>query len=98
MKELTADDNESIARELYHDAQYLGTDGEGAIHFWSIYHQAVVVIDGDEVDTYELADTPLSTLSEWTDHTEHKRGAWDELLVTDGGLLGTVATTVAGGA
>ena len=98
MKESTADVKESIAREQYHDAQYLGTDGEGAVHFWSIYHQAVVVIDDNEVATYELADTPLSTLSEWTAHTKRKRGAWDELLVTDGGILGTVAATVAGGA
>ncbi|MFC7071727.1 hypothetical protein ACFQJ7_09780 [Halovenus rubra] len=97
MKKSDENTLESIARELYHDAQYIGTDGDDAVHFWSLYHQAVVVID-DEMETYELADTPLSTLGDWTEHTEAKRGEWDELLVADGGMAGVINTAMEAGA
>lgn len=89
---------ESIARNRFHDASYIGTDGEGGDHFWSMYHQAVVVIDGDDVETYELADTPFLTLGEWIDHTEAKRGEWDKLLIADSGMVNMIDTTVGVGA
>ncbi|RYJ08355.1 hypothetical protein ELS19_17540 [Halogeometricum borinquense] len=84
---------ESIAREQYHDACYLGTDGVGADHFWSIYHQAVVIVssDGEAVETVELENTPYETLGEWLDYTETERGEWETVLVADGGLPGMVA-------
>ncbi len=93
-----SDDNrlESIAREQYHDASYLGTDGAGADHFWSIYHRAVVIVssNGEAVETVELDNTPYETLEEWIDYTDTERGDWGTLLVADGGVPGMVASAV----
>jgi hypothetical protein len=35
------------AQAEYHDAMYLGTDERGHVHFWSVYHQAVVRFEPD---------------------------------------------------
>lgn len=89
---------ESIARNHFHDAQHIGTDGDCVSHIWSMYHQALVVIDGRDVETYKLADTTLSTFGDWTDHTEAKRGEWEELQVSSGGMVGMMDATVEVGA
>lgn len=92
---MTDDDRrqqESIARDEFHDANYLGTDGRGATHWWSIYHQAVVVIDADagETGTVDLpvrdGDTQLTTLRDWCEYTRRERG-WSELRVTGGSIV-----------
>lgn len=95
-----SDDNdfEAIARERFHDASFIGTDGEGDDHFWSIYHQAVVVSDGETVETVEFNNTPFSTLPEWLSYTERERGEWDKLLIADGGMVGMIDATVEIGA
>lgn len=68
---------ERTAREIYHDASFLGIDGEEAVHYWSIYNQSVVVIEADgEVSTFPLSETPCRNLSDWMAHTDRKRG-WE---------------------
>lgn len=77
MTDYTTNRQERTAREHYHDATFVGVDGDGHAHYWSCYHQSVLVLDGDTVEFETvLADTPLSTLGEWMEHTRNKRGAW----------------------
>jgi len=69
---------ERTARETYHDATFVLRDGHGADHFWSIYHQAVVVIDGDATATVDLPVTQdgqrIDTLGDWLEYTRSERG------------------------
>ena len=97
MKKSDDNDLEGIARERFHDASFIRTDGEGDDHFWSIYHQAVVVSDGESVETVKLDDTPFSTLREWVKYTGRGRGEWGELLVS-GGMVGMIDASVEDGA
>jgi len=91
---------ERIARELLTQSPglFVGVDGDGAAHYWDSYERAVAVVPRDaetsaDATVYELADTPLTTLGQWCDHTRTKRG-WDVgphvggSLVTD--LLGGI--------
>lgn len=65
---------------------YLGTDGAGAVHYWSFVDRKIVVDEHDGTsETYYLDELPIDTLSEWVDHVEDKRGAWAETRV--GGSL-----------
>lgn len=89
--EKPADRLEARANEHAHDATYLGTDGDGAVHFWSIYHQLVIVFEtyGDlepetvAIPTYErTTDTTIEGLGDWCEYITATRGAWDELHVS----------------
>lgn len=64
-------------------AQYIGTDGEGVDHFWSIYEQTDYLVDGDagEIEVFALEDQPCPSLGTWCVHIRNKRGPWDELRV-----------------
>ncbi|WP_123539417.1 hypothetical protein [Halosimplex salinum] len=76
---------EGIVEQLAHDAQYLGTDANGATHYWSRYERTVYVVDAGEVESWAFAETPLTTLTDWLTHVETKRGPWvDHCVSTDG--------------
>lgn len=66
------------AREHYHDAMFIIRDAAGAAHFWSRYHQAVVVIDGTELATVDLPvehdGETIDTAAGWLDYTRAERG------------------------
>ena len=60
---------------------YLGTDADGAAHYWDSYERAVAVVSRDATDTadatkHALADIPLDTLGQWCEHVRTQRG-WD---------------------
>jgi len=82
---------EGIAAQLAHDAHYLGTDGTGAIHYWSRYARTVYVVDAGEVESWAFAETPLSTLTDWLAHVESKRGPWEDHRVSSGGVAAIIA-------
>jgi hypothetical protein len=67
-----------MARELLTQRPvYLGTDAEGAEHYWDSYEYAVAVVPTDakaDADRYDLADTPLETLADWCEHVRSERG------------------------
>jgi len=67
---------ECTARQTYHDATFLGIDAEGAAHYWSPYHQAAVVVDDGNAETWPLAETPCRDLAQWAAHVGHRRG-WE---------------------
>jgi hypothetical protein len=77
---------ESIARDHFHDADFLGTDHTGAAHYWSIYHQSIVVIQGDSHATVNLPVCKdghcITSLRDWIDYTERVRGGFTELRVS----------------
>lgn len=82
MSYYTTNSQERIARERYHDATFVGVDGDDAAHYWSRYHQAVVVLD-DETVTYEVSvpaeaddGTLVTNLREWIEYVRTRRG-WD---------------------
>src|SRR6056297_531074 len=81
---------EGIAEQLAHDAHYLGTDGDGATHYWSRYERTVYVVDAGEVESWAFAETPLSTLTDWLTHVEGKRGPWADHRVSTGGLAAII--------
>jgi hypothetical protein len=71
---------ESIARDECHDAFFLGLDAEGTTHWWSPYHQTMVLVDGpDAVATVPFRSdaNDFSTLSDWDDYVADERG-WTE--------------------
>jgi len=89
--EKPADRLEARANEHAHDATYLGTDGDGAVHFWSIYHQLVIVFDDATDHDPELIAIPnyerstathIGELGDWCEYITATRGAWDELHVS----------------
>ncbi|WP_436926222.1 hypothetical protein [Halosimplex amylolyticum] len=82
---------EGIAEQLAHDANYLGTDGDGATHFWSRYERTVYVVDAGEVESWAFAETPLSTLTDWLTHVETIRGAWEDHRVSTRGWAAIIA-------
>jgi len=63
-----------IAQSECFDAWNVGTDADGASHFWSQYHETVIVIDDGDAETYDLAGTPCETLADWKRHVESQRG------------------------
>jgi hypothetical protein len=69
---------ERIAREQCHDAMFVIRDGRGAAHYWSIYHQAVVVIEDGETATVDLPVSHdgqrIETLGDWLAYTRAERG------------------------
>ena len=75
---------DDIATAECHDADYLGRDNNGVYHYWSIYHQTVVVIDTDtrEVATVRIpgdtGESDIEKLGDWVRYTDQKRG-WSEL-------------------
>lgn len=80
-------DRQSIAREYCTDRpDFIGSDGDGAAHFWSTYDQTVIVVEADgRADTCTLDDC-YRPLKHWQDHTADERG-WDECRITDQPLL-----------
>lgn len=62
-------------------AQYIGTDGAGVDHYWSIYQRTDYLVDDGEVQSWPLGETPCPTLGTWCVHVANKRGPWDELMV-----------------
>jgi len=80
MTDYTTHTQERIAREHYHDACFVGIDGDGGAHYWSIYHQTVLVLNGESV-AYDLAlpveaddGTPIRTLGEWHSYVFDRAG------------------------
>jgi hypothetical protein len=69
---------ERIARETYHDAQFALVDGSGAAHYFSRYHQAVVIVEGDQTATVELPVSAdghrIDSLGDWLAYTRAERG------------------------
>jgi hypothetical protein len=76
---------ERIGAQLPSHACYIGTDADGGVHYWSTYEQAAYVVDGGEIDTWAVVETPLETLGDWVEHVRTKRG-WRESRVVSGGL------------
>jgi len=80
------DRQKRIAQDHYHDAFYVGTDAAGATHWFSLYHQAVVVIEADDVATVELpvsdGGDPIDDLGSWKRYTDAHRG-WEECLISE---------------
>ena len=75
----------------------LGTDAEGATHYYSspVDGTTVYVVEADDdVTEWDLAETPCSGLGDWVDHTERVRG-WDCVHYSDGVPLATLADRLA---
>jgi len=56
-------------------------DGTGAAHYWSRYHQAMVVVTADGEVSYDLAfpvrtedGTPIHTPSDWLEVVRERAG------------------------
>ncbi|WP_436932566.1 hypothetical protein [Halosimplex halobium] len=81
---------EGIAAQLAHDAHYLGTDGDGATHFWSGYERTVYVVEDGEFESWAFSETPLLTLTDWLTHAETKRGPWQDHRVSTGGVAAII--------
>lgn len=81
-----------IATEHCHDAWCVGIDTDGAAHFWSQYHETVIVVNGTDADVFALDETPCRTLDDWRRHVEHKRG-WTECRI-GGSLVDDLAEAV----
>jgi len=64
-----------------HDALYIGTDGMGADHYWSIYEQTITVISDDEVELEQDVQDVGKTLGDWVDYVRSERGTWRECRV-----------------
>ncbi|MFC6975660.1 hypothetical protein ACFQL1_14955 [Halomicroarcula sp. GCM10025709] len=78
-----------MAREQFTQRPfYVGTDGDGAAHYWSSYAQAILVIDGDgDTERFELADLPIDTLGQWCEHVRNER-EWATEPRVGGSLVG----------
>ena len=70
-------DAKTRAREALTAPQFVGTDADGARHYWSFHDQAIAVVDETTVTTYRLDNTPCETLGDWRDHVTTKRGWTD---------------------
>jgi len=81
-----------IATEHCHDAWCVGIDADGASHFWSQYHETVIVVDGESADRFALDETPCATLSDWARHVANQRG-WADCRI-GGSLVGDLADGV----
>lgn len=76
-----ANPQERTARERYHDALFVIRDGDGRAHYFSRYHQAVVVIAPDGGVDYDLtlpvrADdgTEIHDAGDWLAHVRERAG------------------------
>lgn len=67
----------SIARDHATAASFVGTDADGAAHFWSYLDQTIVVVDGTDAETYHIDRTPCDDLGDWRRHVATKRG-WSD--------------------
>jgi hypothetical protein len=65
-------------------ADVLGVDGDGRTHFTTtaVGGVTVYVAEGDGVDVFELAETPVAGLEGWVDHVGTMRG-WNRLNYTN---------------
>lgn len=77
--------HESIATEHHHDANLVLIDEEGREHYWSIYDQAVVVVDDDGVN-YDLSfpvrsddGSEIRNPGDWRGHVERRGGVAKDL-------------------
>ena len=70
--------------ELPNNVDVLGVDGDGRTHFatTAVDGVTVYVAEGDGVDVFELAETPVAGLEGWIDHVGTMRG-WNRLHYTD---------------
>jgi len=68
-----------IARKHFHDASFVGIDDRGTSHWWSIYAQAIVLVDGDGVETIRTSDdtNPIDSLGDWREYVAAERG-WQD--------------------
>lgn len=78
-----------IATEHCHDAWCVGIDADGASHFWSSYHETVIVVADADADVFNLDETPFGTLGDWKRHVDTKRG-WADCRI-GGSLAGDLA-------
>jgi len=76
-----ANDRNATDLAVGHDAQFIGTDGEGYDHYWSTYERTMTVLDGGDVDRVEHVGD--RSLTEWADFVAETRGEWAELRVSD---------------
>ena len=78
-------------------ADVLGVDGDGRTHFATsaVGGVTVYVVEGDGVDVFELAETPVDGLEGWIDHVGSLRG-WNRLNYTDDWAEHAAETLTAG--
>ena len=83
--------------ELPTTADVLGVDGHGRTHFATsaVGGVTVYVAEGDGVDVFELAETPVDGLKGWIDHVDDQRG-WSRLNYTDDWTSHAAETLAAG--
>lgn len=81
LDDVTRAEQGQTAQELFHDAIYFGTDGTGADHWWSIYHQAIVAFEANG-NVLPIEFPELKELSDWIEPIDEERG-WDELRYTE---------------
>lgn len=81
-----------IAQQHCHDAWCVGVDSDGGSHFWSQYHQTVIVVNGTDADVFELGDTPCNTLGCWKQYVKEELG-WSDCRI-GGSLADEVAEAV----
>jgi hypothetical protein len=79
---------EARAKQHCHDAMYLGTDGDRAVHFWSRHDQTAIVFDDATDHEPELIAIPtdmrstgthIGELGDWAAYIHRQRGDWQEL-------------------
>lgn len=78
-------------------ADVLGVDGDGRTHFATsaVGGVTVYVAEGDGVDVFELAETPVDGLEGWIDHVDDQRG-WNRCNYTDDWAEHAAETLTAG--
>lgn len=73
------------------DAQFVGVDAAGRDHYHSRVRDAVLVDDGDALDTHDLNGRGLGA---WVTFVEIECGGWTEVRYTEDGIT---ALFVSGG-
>ena len=70
--------------ELPNSTDVLGVDGDGRTHFATSAVGGVTIYVGeaDDLDVFELKETPVDGLKGWVDHVGDLRG-WNRLNYTD---------------
>jgi len=91
--ERIADDRPEIAR----DANIVGVDGEGCVHYHSPRADHVWVVTPDPETPIASVLTHEQTvydIYDWIDHTRTCRGAWRDLRYGRGSAFAAIAATV----
>lgn len=67
-----------IANEHIRAPCYLGLDGGGAVHFYSLSSSKLCIVDGQDYVTVDYVNVADGSLHEWARMTQTKRGAWQD--------------------